>query len=120
MTETEFKKLMAKAKAMQSIERPDFWKGFQRGLRLTHNGDVTKEEREHRLNCDTGDGLIGYRTGFFYDKLDPENPSEFREMLGLTNKALADMIGEKPRTVENWMTGRLSKRGKILLKNLIP
>ena len=113
--------------AMQSIERSEYWSGFQRGVRRLYHGENfgTPAEHEQWLNCDTGDGIraelqLGYRTGFYYDRLDPEKPGEFRDMLGLTNKALADMIWEKPRTVENWMTGRLSKRGKILLKNLIP
>jgi hypothetical protein len=73
MHERTFKSRMLKAKAMQSVgERPDYWIGYQRGLRRSYHGSAFGTDEEHDLWMGLADDEDqgraergqGYRDGF--------------------------------------------------------
>jgi len=57
MNEERFKTLMLRAKTFQGITDPEYWRGFQRGLRRLYHGENFGTEEEHRV----WDGLVKER-----------------------------------------------------------
>lgn len=81
MDEQRFISLMRKADTMRRIgDRPDYWAGYQRGLRRAHHGERFGTEAEHELwlsLIDRTDSLsqergVGYRDGLLAAISEPE------------------------------------------------
>ena len=49
MSEQKFKSLMMRAQALYQSDRPDYYAGYQRGLRRAYHGDNFGTEQEHEL-----------------------------------------------------------------------
>ena len=73
MHERIFKSRMFKAEAMQGIgEKPDYWAGYQRGLRRLYHGEKFGTDEEHDLWMNLADDVDegradrgrGYTDGF--------------------------------------------------------
>jgi hypothetical protein len=73
MHERTFKSRMLTAKAMETVgERPDYWIGYQRGLRRFHHGEIFGTDEEHDLwmgladdeDQDRAEMGRGYRDGY--------------------------------------------------------
>lgn len=83
MNQAIFTRYMDQAKFMQS-DHPDYYAGYQRGLRRHHHGDNFGTENEHQkwMDCNRhGGGLRtllqkGYVDGFSGLPPDPERPDK--------------------------------------------
>ncbi|MEJ2724115.1 MAG: hypothetical protein P8175_05610 [Deltaproteobacteria bacterium] len=75
MDRKTFEGEMIKARMMEEQgNRPDYWRGFQRGLRRRFHGEASRADKEHSLWM----GLVddrgrGYRDGFLDKGYDLRN-----------------------------------------------
>jgi len=117
MDDKKFKSLLMMSKTFQEIDldRADFWRGFQRGLRRFYHGENfgTAEEHKKFMNCRNGefrrDLQTGYRVGFYREDLRIGGPLDIqplRKLLSLSVSDLAEIAAVSPRTVEGWEQGR--------------
>lgn len=78
MNETTFKREMMKAKTfLESGQRPEYWAGYQRGLRRRYHGENFGTADEHQLWLDAAksdydqrrDRGQGYVAGYNLDRV---------------------------------------------------
>jgi len=131
MDEKRFQSLLCMAKTMQAVDhdRAEFWRGFQRGLRRLHHGEIfgTPDEHVQFLNCRDGDYRralqTGYRAGFYRNELTIDGPGDvqpLRKLLGLTVDDLAEIAAVSSRTVEGWEQGRpMSEPSRQLIRKYL-
>ena len=75
MDQRTFEREMMRAKTMAEVgDRPDYWRGYQRGLRKHYHGDNFGTDDEHKkwlsLIGDRDETRnqrgLGYRKGYYY------------------------------------------------------
>jgi hypothetical protein len=73
MDQSIFERLMIKARTMAELgEKPDYWQGYQRGLRRRYHGEKFGTDEEHELWMNLHEDLDparadrgrGYRAGY--------------------------------------------------------
>lgn len=92
MNKSTFESEMRRAQTMATLERPDYWAGYQRGLRRKYHGESFGTDQEHELWLSLGDDLDktraergrGYRDAFSPSTVryhDPDMPQELHRKI---------------------------------------
>lgn len=107
----------------------DYWAGYLRGIRRQYHGESfgTAEEHARWLALGEGDEVdhsrvmrgVGYRAGFAGMALDQAMGHAVLHAVqlsyGLTNRGLAERLGQTERSVELYRQGKRTLRGPALV-----
>lgn len=117
-----FENEMQRAEAKNS-ESPDYWSGYQRGLRRRFHGEDFGTDAEHKkwLTADGDESRRqesqGYRDGYF-GPVDWENIPEtikiIRKWRGWNTAEFGEKIDASYRTVEGWEQGHRTPSKSVL------